>query len=430
MPHLEFNPLAIILMQMAIILLVSRVLTIPARALGQPVLVAEILAGVALGPSLLGALWPEAMTALFPATSLAGLQLVSKIGLVLFMFLIGLELDVTAFKGRAHTFILISHTSIVVPFGLGALAAFWLWPAYSQPGVPLLSFVLFLGVAMSITAFPVLARILSERRLLTTTVGATAIACAAIDDVTAWCILAFVVAVARARQIDDALWTTAATGLFIVTMIVGLKPMLRRSSSIIKPSNGITTTVMTVAMLLLMICSAITELIGVHALFGAFALGAVAPRRAELTKVLVEKLESITVVLLLPLFFAYSGLRTELGLMREPEQWLIAAGLIVLATVGKFGGSAVAARLSGLRWREASAIGILMNTRGLMELVVLNIGMDLGVISPAIFTMLVIMAVVTTVATTPLLRWVYPEHATVPSSELAPNEISLHLPAP
>lgn len=409
MPHFEFSALTLLLAQMAAILLVSRVLGLAAKWLGQPLVIAEVLAGILLGPSLLGWAWPEGMAALFPAKSLSVLTMLSHVGLVLFMFLIGLELDPKLLRGRTRASIAISWASIVLPFALGSFAAWHLHDGYSPSGVSFVAFVLFFGTAMSVTAFPVLARILSERHLLTTRVGAVAIACAAVDDVTAWCILAFVVAVARAHGVVQAAWTAGMALAFILAMVFLARPFLQRLGARVASREGLTTTVVAGTLAMLLASAAISELIGIHALFGAFLFGVVLPKQGQLADALAEKVETVAVVLLLPLFFAYSGLRTEIGLVDEPHEWLICVLLIVIATAGKFGGSALAARLTGLRWREASAIGILMNTRGLMELIVLNIGMDLGVITPTVFTMLVMMALVTTFATSPVLHWVCPD---------------------
>jgi Kef-type K+ transport system membrane component KefB len=430
MPHLEFSALTLLLAQIAAIVAVSRLLGVVTRWLGQPLVIAEVIAGIVLGPSLLGWLWPGALTALFPVASLSSLKMLSQIGLVLFMFLIGLELDPKLLKGRTHTSVAISHSSIVVPFALGAAAAWWLAPTYSSRDVPFLSFLLFLGVSMSVTAFPVLARILSERHLLTTRAGAITIACAAVDDVTAWCMLAFVVAVARAQGIAHAVWTTVFALGFIVGMLFLVRPFLRRLGTRVASREGLTPTVVAIILLLLIASSVVTELIGIHALFGAFLFGAILPKDGKLAETLVEKLETVSVVLFLPLFFAYSGLRTQIGLVSQPHEWLVTGALILVATIGKFGGSAVAARLTGLRWREASAIGILMNTRGLMELIVLNIGLDIGVISPTIFTMLVIMALVTTFATTPILRLVYPDHELARDRLVEPAVVTASEPPP
>jgi Kef-type K+ transport system membrane component KefB len=330
-----------------------------------------------------------------------------------FMFLIGLELDPKILKGRAHTSIVISHTSIVVPFGLGALLARYLYPQISSPSVPFSSFVLFMGISMSITAFPVLARILTERRLLQSKVGALTITCAAVDDVTAWCLLAFVVSMVRATHIMGAVRTTLLAVAFVVAMVVLVRPFLRRLGARSETKEGITQNVIAMTLLMLLASAWTTELIGIHALFGAFMFGAIMPKEGGFAAYLAEKLEDFVVVFMLPLFFAYSGLRTQIGLLDSLHAWFLCGLVTIVAVVGKFGGSTVAARLTGMRWREASALGILMNTRGLMELIVLNIGFDLGVISPTLFTMLVLMALATTFMTTPLLEWVFP------SSELA-----------
>ncbi|HSC88857.1 MAG TPA: cation:proton antiporter, partial [Polyangiaceae bacterium] len=408
MPHWELTPLTLLLAQIGAILVVSRLLGQVAKRLGQPLVIAEVVAGIVLGPSLLGWLSPELMVALFPKTSLPSLALLSQVGLVIFMFLIGLELDPKILAGRTHTSVLISHTSIAVPFALGALAAVWIYGEYSSPDVNYLSFWLFLGAAMSVTAFPVLARILSERNLLSSQVGTIAIACAAVDDVTAWCLLSFVVAVTRADGLVGAAWTTVLAVSFILLMLLVVRPFLRRLGQRLGKEE-LSHTVVAFILFLLVLSASITEVIGIHALFGAFLFGAILPKDNGLAERLIHRLETVAVVLLLPLFFAYSGLRTQIGLVNTPRDWMITAAIIGLATLGKFGGSMLAGRYTGLRWREASAIGILMNTRGLMELIVLNLGLDLGVLSPTVFTMMVIMALVTTVATTPVLNWVYPD---------------------
>ncbi|MBF0462948.1 MAG: cation:proton antiporter [Magnetococcales bacterium] len=407
MPHLEFSALTLLLAQIAAVMLVSRAIGVVARWVGQPLVIAEVIAGITLGPSLLGWVWPEAMTVLFPESSLTVLRMLSQIGLVLFMFLVGLKLDLKLFKVRTGESVFISHASIIVPFALGAGASWWLYAVYASPGVPFISFLLFLGISMSVTAFPVLARILEEHHLLESRVGAIAIVCAAVDDVTAWCLLALVVAVASNQSIASAFWTTVLALIFILVMVFLVRPLLRILGGRVVGRGGLIPSVVAFSLLLLFASSALTELIGIHALFGAFLFGAILPKEAKIAESLVEKLETVTVVLFLPLFFAYSGLRTQIGLISQAGEWLVTGALILIATLGKFGGSAVAARLTGLSWSEASVIGILMNTRGLMELIVLNIGLDLGIISPTVFTMLVIMALVTTIATTPALLWIH-----------------------
>jgi Kef-type K+ transport system membrane component KefB/nucleotide-binding universal stress UspA family protein len=403
------SPLTLLIVQLIVIIALSRVIGRGARALGQPLVIAEVVAGIVLGPSLLGWLAPEVMQGLFPQSSMSILKMLSQVGLILFMFLIGLELDPKLLKGRGHSSVAISHTSIIVPFALGAGAgALWLYEVLAEPSVSFSSFVLFMGVAMSITAFPVLARILTERRLLQSRVGAIAITCAAVDDVTGWCLLAFVVSIVRASDVTHAAWTTFFTLLYIGFMLFAVRPFLARLGARVASREGLTQNVVAATLILLLASSWATEFIGIHALFGAFLLGAIIPKEGGLATALAEKLEDVAVVLLLPVFFAYSGLRTQIGLLNDAQSWVICGAIILLACLGKFGGSAIAARLTGLRWREAGAVGILMNTRGLMELIVLNIGLDIGVISPKLFTMMVVMALVTTFMTTPLLRWIYP----------------------
>lgn len=403
------NALTLLILQLIAIIGLSRLIGRGARWLGQPLVIAEVVAGIVLGPSLLGQVAPQWMGALFPAESLPGLKLLSQVGLVLFMFLVGLDLDPGMLKGKGKASVAISHSSIAVPFALGAGAgALWLYESLSSPSVPFLSFVLFMGAAMSITAFPVLARILSERGLMQTRVGAVALTCAAVDDVTAWCLLAFVVSLVRASDLMEAVLTTVLALVYSGFMLAAVRPFLARLGARVAKGRGLTQNVVAVALLMLLASAWATERIGIHALFGAFLFGAIIPKEHGLAGGLAKRVEDVAVVLLLPVFFAFSGLRTQLGLLNSAEAWTTCGVIILLACVGKFGGSAVAARLTGMRWREAGAIGVLMNTRGLMELIVLNLGLDLGVISPTLFTMMVLMALVTTVITTPLLKWIYP----------------------
>jgi Kef-type K+ transport system membrane component KefB len=332
----------------------------------------------------------------------------SQFGLILFMFTVGVDFDPKLLRGYGRASVAISHTSIIVPFALGALLAQHIHTEVSNSGVPLTSFTLFLGAAMSITALPVLARILSERNLIGTEVGAVALACAAVDDVTAWCILAFVVAVVRYTGMVGALTTTALAAGYIVVLVGIARWILDRIADRIPSTGELTENQLALIWFAALLSAALTEWIGIHALFGAFAFGAVIPSKNGFSRMVVEKTGKVVLVLLLPLFFAYSGLRTEVGLIQGGRDWALCGLIILVACAGKFGGSAVAARLSGMTLREATAIGILMNTRGLMELIILNIGLDLGVISPKLFAMMVLMALFTTFATTPLLRWVYP----------------------
>src|SRR5688572_21027974 len=418
------GPLPLFIVQTILIVAASRAIGFATRRIRQPMVIAEIVAGIALGPSLLGWLAPEVSRTLFPADGMPMLSFLSQFGLILFMFFVGLEFDRGLLRGRGHTAIVISQAGIIVPFALGAWLAQHLHEELAPAGVPFLSFALFMGAAMSITAFPVLARILVERRLMRTKIGAVAITCAAVDDVTAWCILACVVSLVRAENLADGAWTTALAIAYIVLMLRVVRPLIRRLAARSANKEGLSQNLVAGTLLLLLLSSLLTELIGIHALFGAFIFGAIVPKQNHFAEILADKLEDLVVVLLLPLFFAYSGLRTEIALLDSAHDWAVCGVVILVACVGKFGGSAVAARLTGLRWRESAALGILMNTRGLMELIVLNIGLDLGVISPALFTMMVIMALVTTFVTTPLLELVYPTAAAAdqPEVEVVPAD--------
>ncbi|HYO69150.1 MAG TPA: cation:proton antiporter [Archangium sp.] len=408
MQVIAHNALSLLIVQWVVIIGLSRLIGSGARWLGQPLVIAEVLAGILLGPSLLGWLAPGVLGALFPADSMPVLRMLSQLGPILFMFLIGLELDPRVLRGQGRASLFISHTSILVPFALGALAALVLHPRLSEPSVPFSSFVLFMGAAMSVTAFAVLARILSEHGLLRSKVGMLALTCAAVDDVTAWCLLAFVVSLVRASDLLHAGLTTVLALLYVGVMLGLVRPFLERLGARVANKEGLTQNVVALTLMMLLASAWATERIGIHALFGAFLFGLIIPKQGGLAEALAEKLEDVVVVLLLPVFFAYSGLRTQVGLLEGASDWALCGLILLVACVGKFGGTTLAARLTGMRWREAGALGILMNTRGLIELIVLNVGLDLGVISPKLFTMMVIMALVTALMTSPLLRWVYP----------------------
>ncbi len=404
----EVNLLTLI-MQVGVILITARGVGWLFRRVHQPQVVGEMAAGILLGPSLLGWAAPRVSAALFPPESLGYLNSLTQIGLIVFMFLVGLELDPKLLRGRGRAALVTSHASIVVPFCLGATLALYLYPRLSDSSVTFTAFALFLGAATSVTAFPVLARILTERNLLGTRIGAVTIACAAVDDISAWSILALVVALVRADAAHTSLWFTLLGSVgYIAVMILIVRPALRWLISFYHARDQLTPDMLGAILLLVLASAYATEWLGIHALFGAFTLGVMMPKDADLIHDVMEKLESFTVVLLLPIFFAFSGLRASIGLVQGAEGWSYFGLALLVACAGKFGGSAVAARVTGLTWREAGALGILMNTRGLMELVILGIGLDLGAISPALYTIMVLMALVTTAMTTPILELIYP----------------------
>lgn len=391
-----------VLRSMAIVILAARLCGLLALRIGQPPVIGEIVAGIVLGPSLLGRASPELQAWLLPPSVVPSIEIIAQVGIVLFMFLVGLELDTGLLATRTHATLAISHASIVVPMLLGGATAFFLYPIVSHAGVPFPLFALFLGVAMSVTAFPVLARILTDRGMSKTRLGVMAISCAAIDDVSAWCLLALLVSAARDRLLDAAT-TVGMTVLYVLFVVVLVRPLVRRLAARQEIRQRIGASDVAFALVALMLSALATETIGIHALFGAFLLGAVVPHDSLLARELTRSLEHIVVLFFLPAFFAFTGLRTRIDLVSGARLWLLCGLIVFVACAGKFGGSFVAARLVGLDRRSSACIGVLMNTRGLIELVVLNIGLDLGVISPTLFVMMVIMALATTLATTPAL---------------------------
>jgi K+:H+ antiporter len=391
-----------VLLALAAILAASRLFGWLAQRMGQPQVIGEVVAGICLGPSLLGRISPGAVDFLFPAFVAQPLGVLAQVGVVLFLFLVGLELDVGILGKQSHQSVVISHASIIVPFVLGALAALHVYPRFATSDVPFDVFAMFMGVSMSVTAFPVLARILTDRGIQRTRLGVIALSCAAVDDVSAWCLLALVAGLAT-KSAGGVLPTVALTVAYVLVMVFVVRPLVRRVSRRLDVVPRLSKTAVTMVFMALLLSALATEWIGIHALFGAFLLGAIVPHDSRLARELTGKLEDVTLLLFLPAFFAYTGLRTQIGLVHGVSAWLVCGGLILVACIGKFGGSAVAGRLCGMPWRDAASVGILMNTRGLMELVVLTVGLDLGVISPTLFTMLVIMALVTTFMTAPTL---------------------------
>ncbi len=395
--------IGLLCLQLAVILLACRVAGRLLRAVGVPAVVAEIGVGIALGPTVFGFWWPGFYGALFPAASLRGLDLVAELGLVFFMFLVGLEFDPKLVRGNMSVSARISAAGVILPFALGVAVAGPLHSRYAPDGVQWLPFALFLGVAMSVTAFPVLARLLAEHHLTRTRVGSVALAAAAVGDVAAWCMLAGAVGIATSGSPIDAALTTA--GVLIYTAFVWgiVRPVLRR----IGPRGGhkVSTDVVAFIYLSVALSAAATDIMGVHSLFGAFLIGAAMPREGGVSQAVVERTEDFVTLVLLPLFFAASGLRTELRSL-QAEDLNAFLGILALATVGKFGGTWLAAR--GFSLRERATLGVLMNTRGLMEIVVLNVGLQLGLLDVRLFAILVMMAIVTTLATPMALFFLAP----------------------
>lgn len=406
------HPLAILILQIIAIVVVARLFGFIFNKIGQPTVIGEIVAGIVLGPSVVGVFFPEISQFLFPAPSLGNLQFLSQVGLILFMFVIGMELDINVIRKQAHGAVVISHASIIIPYTLGMGLAYFLYKKFASPDISFTSFALFMGIAMSITAFPVLARIVQERGLTKTPLGALAITCAAADDITAWCLLAMVIAIVKAGVFLSAVFTIILAVAYVILMLLVVKPFLHRLSNIYANREMVSKPVMALVFIILLLSAYCTEVIGIHALFGAFLAGVVMPPDLNFRKILVEKVEDVSIVLLLPLFFVFTGLRTQIGLLTEGHLWTTFGWVILVAVAGKFGGSMLAAKIVGHNWKESLSVGALMNTRGLMELIVLNIGYDLGILSPVIFAMMVLMALITTFMTGPaldLINWLIPD---------------------
>jgi len=400
------EPAAMLLLQILAILIVSRIFGFIFVRLGQPTVIGEILAGIVLGPSLLGYFWPEAYHFLFSADSLSNIYIISQLGLVLFMFTIGMELDLSMLKNKMGVTFVISNSSIIFPYLLGMLLAYYLYPHFAANYTDFTSFALFIGISMSITAFPVLARIVQEKGLSKSHLGTISIASAAFNDVTAWCILAAVIAISKTGSFESSLYNILFSIVYVGLMFLVIKPFLKRISDIYKNSEVVNKSVFAFFLLVLIASAYTTQLIGIHALFGAFLAGVIMPPLPSFRKLIVDRLEDVSLTLLLPLFFVYTGLRTEIGLVNTPFLWAVCVLIILVAVVGKFVGSAFSARLLGENWKDSLSIGVLMNTRGLMELIVLNIGYEMGILPPPIFVMLVIMALVTTFMTTPIMTFI------------------------
>jgi Kef-type K+ transport system membrane component KefB len=406
-PHTDSRSLlSILLLQIIVIIVAARLVGAVFRRIGQPPVMGEMVAGIALGPSVLGLLSPQTMTFLFPPSSMTMLGLLSQIGVVLFMFVVGTELDIEHLREKASAAVMVSHASIIVPFLLGAALAILLYPTLAPANTSFTAFALFMGIAMSITAFPVLARIVEDRNLSKSPLGSTALACAAIDDATAWCILAFVIAIVKSSGFTASVISIGLTILFISAMLFMVKPVIGKviGQRLQDPKRG--RGLLAGIMAFVFASALFTESIGIHALFGGFLAGVIMPAAPGFRLFLKERVDSFSSATLLPLFFVYTGLRTQISLLNDWSGWLVCCGIILVAVIGKLCGSMFMARWTRMSWRDSFSLGVLMNTRGLVELVVLNIGYDLGILSARIFVMMVVMALATTFMTAPLLSLV------------------------
>jgi len=392
-----------LLLQIIVIILATSFLGAAFKKIGQPAVIGETVAGILLGPSLFGLLFPHTFDFLFPAESLSSLKFLSQIGLILFMFIVGMELDKTLLRKQAFDAIVISHSSIIIPFSLGVGVSIFLYDSFAGKSTSFYSFALFMGIAMSITAFPVLARIIRDRKLTDTKLGILAISCAASDDVTAWCLLALLIALIRSGSGMQGIYVIGGVLVYVFFMLVPVRLLLRRCQALYEIGKMGYNFLIAVMFIMLLFSSWCTEVIGIHALFGAFLAGIVIPKNEALQKRMIDRISDITLVMLLPLFFVYTGLRTQAGLLHSGSLWISFLMILVCAVAGKFGGSAGVARALGQSWKDSLSIGALMNTRGLMELIVLNIGYDMGILSTEIFSMMVLMALLTTMMAGPLL---------------------------
>jgi Kef-type K+ transport system membrane component KefB len=395
-----------LLLQIIIIIATTQLLGSVFKKIGQPAVIGETVAGIILGPSLLGLLFPSVFHFIFPIESLPNLRFLSQIGLILFMFIVGMELDLRLLRKQAFEALIISHASILIPFSLGIGLSLFLYRTYAGGQTEFYSFALFMGIAMSITAFPVLARIIRDRKLTETKLGILAITCAASDDVTAWCLLALLIALIRSGSGVNGLLVIGLVLLYAFIMLVPVKLILKKIQTLFERGKIGYNTLLSIMFTLLLFSSYCTEVIGIHALFGAFLAGIVIPKNETMQKRIIDRISDVSMVMLLPLFFVYTGLRTHAGILNTGALWISFGLILFCAVAGKFGGSALVARALGQTWRNSFSIGALMNTRGLMELIVLNIGYDMGILSTEIFSMMVLMALLTTMMTSPVLDWI------------------------
>jgi Kef-type K+ transport system membrane component KefB len=402
--HIQ-SSIGLLLLQILIILATCRVVGFLFKKIRQPTVVGEILAGIILGPSLLGSLFPGAYAFIFPEESFSNIQILSQVGLILFMFTIGMELDVNEVRKRWQDTVLISHAGTIVPFALGMVVAYFIYAEYASAQTSFHSFALFIGISLSITAFPVLARIIQERGFTRSHLGTLSLASAANGDITAWCLLAAIVAYAQAGTIQSALYTILFSALYAAMMLFVVRPVLKIVGNLYHNKEVVDKSLVAIMFFILLASAYITEILGLHALFGAFIAGIIMPENTKFRKIMNDKVEDVSLALLLPLFFVYTGLRTEIGLIAGTEMWLLCGLFILVAIIGKFGSTVIVARFSGEGWKNSLYLGTLMNTRGLMELIVLSIGLEMNILPQPIYVMLVLMTLVTTFLTTPLIAF-------------------------
>ena len=397
------QPMCLLLLQLLLILSISRMFGILFSKFNQPTVIGEIVAGIFLGLSVLGNLFPHFFNFVFPSHSFSNLEVLSKIGLAFFMFIIGMELDLEALKNKAKSAFIISVSSIIVPFIAGIVLAYFLFSTFSIPQTPFSVFALFMGISLSITAFPVLARIVKARGMQKTDLGTLALSAAAIADEIAWCLLALIIALTRAGNFSMGLFTIFSATIYILIMFFVVRPVIDKIISRIREAHYGDQNIILLSFILLLLSAFLAETIGIHMLFGAFLAGVIIPQNQKLKFALTSKLEDVSELFLLPIFFAFTGLRLQINLLNAPHLWVICAIVIAVAIIGKFAGTAIPAKLVGMNWKDSFSLGAFMNTRGLMELVVLNIGYELHILSPELFAILVIMAILTTILTSPLL---------------------------
>lgn len=400
------HPLALLLSQIIIIMIATRIFGFIATKVLLPIVVGEIIAGIVLGPSVVGSMFPAFSETLFPKTSLGNLSMISQLGLVFFMFVVGMELDWDSLKSKTKESVVISHSSILFPFFLGVGLSLFLYSSFAPQNISFIPFALFMGIAMSITAFPVLAKIVKERNISNTSYGAMSLTCAAADDATGWYILAIIIAISSSVSLGASALSLGLIVAYMLIMIYIVKPFLAWLANKYKDEKTLDMSMVAIVLTILLLSSLATEIIGIHALFGAFIAGVVMPsnKESKIRESLIPKLEYVSVLVLLPLFFALTGLRTQIGLMETSYHWYICFIIILVAIAGKLFGAAISSRFMGFSWSDSFRVGALMNTRGLMELIVLNIGFELGILSAELFAMFVIMALATTAMTGPLLH--------------------------